>query len=359
MEVKLRQRKGKNKTALNLAIWEPQVRQWRIEPLKLYIYPGRERKAQNDETLALAKTIQMKRQAELQAGEYGLVADHKRKGDFVLFFENLAKEKDRNWVHSARYLKLFSPAPIPFQSMNENWLLDFQKFLLKRISQNTAWMVITRIRAGIKIALRKRLIQHNFLERIDPKEKIHFKQGPRTFLTADEIQRLFNTPFDHPDLQRAFMFSVFTGLRYSDICKLTWKNIEKDYICFIQQKTGDPERLPLNESAKKILFDRDDKIIKIEPEQKVFRMLTPTRTNFLLRSWAKKAGLKKHLTFHVGRHTYAFLLLTNGVPLYDVSKALGHKSVAMTEVYAHMVPAELKKRIDDLLPSFDLERGAK
>ncbi|MCX6556428.1 MAG: hypothetical protein NTW95_03205, partial [Candidatus Aminicenantes bacterium] len=92
MEVKLRERKGKKKTALNLAIWESQGRKWRIEPLKLYLYPGRDRKAQNDETLALAKTIQARRQAELQAGEYGMVAAHKRKGDFILFFEKLADE---------------------------------------------------------------------------------------------------------------------------------------------------------------------------------------------------------------------------------------------------------------------------
>lgn len=359
MEVKLRERKGKKKTALNLAIWEPQGRKWRIEPLKLYLYPGRDRKAQNDETLALAKTIQAKRQAELQSGEYGLVADHKRKGDFILFFENLANEKDGNWRHAAKILKQYSPQPVAFQSMNENWILDFQKFLLKKFSQNTAWLLITKIRAGIKIALRKGFIRNNFLEKINPNEKIHFKQNKRTFLTADEIQRLFNTPCSNQDLQRAFMFSIFTGLRYSDICALTWRNIEKDFISLTVKKTDESERLPLNKSAKKILFDRDEKIIQMEPEQKVFKMLAPSSTNTALEIWARKAGIKKHLTFHVGRHTYAFLLLTSGIGLYDVSKALGHKSINMTLIYAHSLPAELKQRIDDKLPSFDLERGAK
>jgi len=356
MEVKLRKREGKKKTALNLAIWEPQGRKWRIEPLKLYLYPGRDRKAQNDETLALAKISQAQRQAELQAGEYGLIPEHKRKEDFILFFEKLADEKDRNWRQAARVLKIYSLHPIAFQSLNENWLLDFQKYLLKEKGHNMAWLIETKVRAGIKIALRQRLIRFDFLPMAPP---IPFQQKQRTFLNADEIQRLANTPFENENLKRAFMFSVFTGLRYSDICALTWRNIEKDYICFTQQKTGEPERLPLNSSAKKILFDRDEKIIRLDLDQKVFNMLTPTRTNQLLRIWARKAGIEKHLTFHVARHSYAFLLLTSGIGLYDVSKALGHKSVTMTEVYAHMVPAELKKRIDDMLPSFDLERGAK
>lgn len=359
MEVKLRERKGKNKTALNLAIWNPQGRKWRIEPLKLYLYPGRDRKAQNDETLALAKTQQARRQAELQAGEYGLIPDHKRKGDFILFFEKLANEKDGNWQHAAKILKQYSPQPIAFQAMNENWILDFQKYLLKKFSQNTAWLLITKIRAGIKIALRKGFIRNNFLEKINPNEKIHFKQNKRTFLTADEIQKLFNTPCSNQDLQRAFMFSIFTGLRYSDICALTWRNIEKDFISLTVKKTDEPERLPLNQSAKKILFDRQEKIIPMNPDQKVFKMLAPSSTNYGLKIWARKAGIAKHLTFHVGRHTYAFLLLTSGVSLYDASKALGHASINMTMIYAHMVPEELKKRIDDKLPSFDLERGAK
>jgi len=352
MEVKLRERKGKNKTALNLAIWNPQGRKWRIEPLKLYLYPGRDRKAQNDETLALAKTIQANRQSELQAGEYGLIPDHRRRGDFILFIEKLAKEKDTNWQQAARYLKMFSPAPISFQALNENWLLDFQKFLLKKFAHNTAWLFETKIRAGIKIALRQRLIRFDFLPMAPA---IRFQQKQRTFLNADEIQRLFNTPCENENLKRAFMFSVFTGLRYSDIRALTWRNIEKDFISLTVKKTGEPERLPLNQNAKQILFD--EKIIN--PDRQVFKIPAPYRTNQLLRIWARKAGIDKHLTFHVGRHTYAFLLLTSGIGLYDVSKALGHKSINMTMIYAHLLPAELKKRIDDKLPNFNLERGAK
>ncbi len=364
MEVKLRQRKRKNKISLNLAYWvkERQVfktgktksGKWRIEPLRLYLYPGRDRKAQNDETLAFAKTLQVQRQAELQAGEYGLIPEHKRRGDFILFFEKLADEKDKNWRQAARVLKKYSPQPIAFQSLNEMWLLDFQKYLLKEKKNNMSWLIEGKIRAGIKIALRQRLIRSNFLPMAP---SIKYQQGPKTFLDSGEIQRLIDTPFEKEFLKRAFLFSCFTGLRYSDVKKIIWRNVETDFISFVSKKTKQPERLPLNAYAKQILSEQKGKVI--DPDANIFPMLSPAQTNSLLRKWARKAGIGKHLHFHVGRHTFAFLLLNSGVGVYDAQKAMAHKNISTTMVYAHMVPTELKKRIDDLLPHFDLERGAK
>ena len=138
---------------------------------------------------------------------------------------------------------------------------------------------------------------------------------------------------------------------------LTWKNIEDGFIKFTQRKTGEPERLPLNVTAKGILEGRKGKII--DPAGKIFAMGGDHhKINLTLREWAKIARVEKHLTFHVGRHSYAFMLLTAGVGLYDTSKALGHKTVRMTESYAHLVPEELKKKIDEKLPVFDIG-GAK
>ena len=64
-----------------------------------------------------------------------------------------------------------------------------------------------------------------------------------------------------------------------------------------------------------------------------------------LKPWVKAAGITKHVTYHVSRHTFATMLLTLGADLYTVSKILGHQSIRMTEVYAKIVD---KKKIETM-----------
>jgi len=56
-----------------------------------------------------------------------------------------------------------------------------------------------------------------------------------------------------------------------------------------------------------------------------------------LKRWAKRAGISKTVSFHVGRHTFATLGLANGIDLYVMSKLLGHRRVETTEIYAKVI----------------------
>ena len=356
MEVKLRERGGKRKTTLSLAIWNPDARRWSYEKLRLYLYRGAGYEEQNKETRKLAEIIRTKRQAEIHSGDFGLIPEHKKRGDFVLFFDGLANERDANWKQTLRVLRRYTKGPLSFRALDASWLVDFQRNLKKNYANNSAWLFASKVRAAIKIAVQKRLIQRNFLIEAPP---IRYQQTQRTFLTAEEIEKLANTPCENNELKRAFLFSCFSGLRYSDVSALTWRNIEKNYIRFTQKKTGEPERLPLTTTARQILFPEDEKIISIESDKKIFDMLTAARNNQILKIWAKQAGIDKNITFHVARHSYAFLLLTSGVDLYDTSKALGHRSINMTMIYAHLIPEQLRKKIDEKLPTFNINIGAK
>ena len=73
------------------------------------------------------------------------------------------------------------------------------------------------------------------------------------------------------------------------------------------------------------------------------------RTNEILSRWAEQAGIAKHITFHVARHTHATMLLTLGADLYTVSKLLGHTNIQTTQIYARLVD-ESKKKAIDLIP---------
>lgn len=95
------------------------------------------------------------------------------------------------------------------------------------------------------------------------------------------------------------------------------------------QKTKTQATLPLSDEALSYCG---------EPGRgMVFKGLTRAHTREPVKKWLKDAGIKKKITFHGLRHTYATLLITNGTDIYTVSKMLTHKNMATTQVYAEVV----------------------
>lgn len=170
----------------------------------------------------------------------------------------------------------------------------------------------------------------------------------RSYLTLEEVRRLAETPCRVDGLKHAFLFACFCGLRYSDIRALTWKSIRdmgdgRLQIEIIQQKTQEAVYLPLSENAVAQLPARGN------AEDAVFK-LPRGHTGEAVAAWAAAAGIEKHVTFHVARHTCATLLLTFGADLYTVSKLLGHTNVKTTQVYAKIVD-EKKRAAVELIPT--------
>lgn len=109
-------------------------------------------------------------------------------------------------------------------------------------------------------------------------------------------------------------------------------------VTVVMQKTQKPIYIPLGANAEKWLPKRGNE------DDLVFPGIPPSPTaERMLAAWAKAAGLSKHVTFHVARHTHATLLLTYGADIYTVSAILGHKNVTTTQIYAKIVD---QKRID-------------
>lgn len=141
-------------------------------------------------------------------------------------------------------------------------------------------------------------------------------------------------------MRQATLFSALTGLRFSDIYKLTWEEIQRSreqgcYIRFRQKKTGSPETLPISEEAFEILGGRG------KGADKVFDELHDWHCNHV-KKWVKAAGIDKKITFHSFRHAYATLQLTLGTDIFTVSKMLGHRDLKTTQIYAKIIDA--KKR---------------
>ena len=169
------------------------------------------------------------------------------------------------------------------------------------------------------------------------------------YLTLDEVRKLAATECHYPSVKRAFLFSCLTGLRRSDIIRLTWGQVFKQgkftRIIFTQKKTTQQEYLDITQEAAELMGERRN------PSEKVFDDIhAPTSTNETIRKWCMAAGITKDITFHCARHTFATMMLDLGTDIYTVSKLLGHRQLSTTQIYAKVMDKNKQEAISNIPP---------
>ena len=215
----------------------------------------------------------------------------------------------------------------------------------KQLSTTTCRMFVNYFGSSLAKAVRDGLIEQNLFLLLEAKEKPQKRVAEREFLTIEEIKKVMNTPCRYELVKKAFLFSCFTGLRYSDMKALNWSEIHKaadgktEYIDHIQVKTKDRVTIPLSEETKKWMPKREEGI------DNIFHNLTITSTTVevVLKEWMEAAGITKHITYHMRRHTTASLAISAGADISAVKDVLGHGSITSTEVYAKVA---LEKKIE-------------
>lgn len=166
----------------------------------------------------------------------------------------------------------------------------------------------------------------------------------RTFLMADEIYSLYefyNSTFINETLKNIlarFLFSCFTGLRISDVTAISAENIVNDVLIFFSQKTGKLQRIQLNKSA--LSFIGNETLFSGE--------YTEQHINRELKDIAKACGIKKNVTFHVARHTFATNFLICGGRIEELQKLLGHSDIKETMIYVHIVHSITDRHIHNM-----------
>ncbi len=189
-------------------------------------------------------------------------------------------------------------------------------------------------------AVRDGVINQNPLHTLSASEKPQIPQSKREFLSIEEVKALISTDCDLPIVKQAFLFSCFCGLRVSDVEALTWGMISKDngnYVCnIVMKKTKEQLYLPLSKETLKWLPNRGE----AKDQDKVFPLPSDSCVYKYLQQWVRAAGITKHVSFHVSRHTFATMMISLGSDLYTVSKLLGHTNIKVTEVYAKLVNAK-------------------
>ena len=232
-------------------------------------------------------------------------------------------------------------------SLTEKVILKFKEYMRELGNcENT----ILKTLACLKILINK-LIAVGKLE-ANPFARIRIGKihSNRKYLTVEELRWLYtsfiaqHSHLSRPefDAMQAFLFSCYTGLRYSDLKSLTSAEVKDGAIRKRMHKTGDSVYVPLTSQAQTLIG-----LAGHSKDGKVLRVTENTYFNRHLRAAATKLGFTKHLHCHLARHTFATTCLTIGISLEITSKLLGHRSIATTMIYAKYVDkvldAEMQK----------------
>ena len=330
----------------------------RREHLKIRIYEKPKtahEKEVNRIGKAKADSIRSQREIQFMNKSFDFKDKLSSKMDFLAYFLAKARKRNQskgnydNWYGAYKYLSLYTGGTCKFGDVDEKFCEGFKSFLstVKSIksetvglAQNSQVSYFNKFKAAVKEAFEDRLFAVNPILRV---KGIPQAETQREYLTLEELKAINETECDPPVLKRAAIFSALTGLRWSDMIKLTWRDVqhsEQDgyFIRFIQQKTRGIETLPIPEQAYEQFGERGD------PDDRIFTGLKYSAyTNVQLSRWILSAGITKKITFHCFRHTYATLQLTMGTDIYTVSKLLGHRHIKTTEVYGKVID---KKKID-------------
>ena len=301
-------------------------RKRRYEFLKLYLVPetSAEARAQNEHTLKAANAIKSQRIIDITNKKPPLVLSEKGKMrliDWMDVYMEQRKQKGKRGlepsVHSTVVqLQKYDP---------KARLCDVDKEFLDGFVEYMTKVAKTR---RTKTPFAKKTIKTYVGYIISALGE----QKKREYLTIDEVRLLIATPC-REDVKVPFLFSCFCGLRLGDMRSLLWKNVieegEKVHLEVCQRKTGNMLYLPLSTQAQGYLPEQ-----RGDAEEHVFTIPHTTTLDVVLKRWAKAAGVKKNLCYHMSRHTFATMELTLGADLYTTSQLLGHRDVETTQVYA-------------------------
>lgn len=183
------------------------------------------------------------------------------------------------------------------------------------------------------------------------------RQYHKEYLTCEELTAFLKAKLSSKHLEKVrdvFVFSCFTGLAYIDVAGLTQDNIRKSFdgnlwIMTKRQKTNTDVNVPLLDIPKMILKKYKGKL----PNGKILPIISNQKLNAYLKEIADVCGIKKNLTFHLARHTFATTTtLSKGVPIETVSKMLGHTNIETTQIYARITNSKIGSDMQGLDKKF-------
>lgn len=350
------------------------------ESLKIYLWVAPRTQAERDtnrDNLQLAEQIRQNKIKDItiaRAEEDGLdiakyVDKRKQRANFLKVFEKYLEDynkKDERMIKLAlnRFKSFLEDTPkyggykeriLPGE-LTKFMIKDFTEYLQSKSKGEGALTIYKRFKKVVKYAVEKGYLKSNPCDGISIKVDDQILR--KDILSIDEMQTLINTKYkeQNEEVRRAFIFSLYCGLRFCDVNELEFDNVDysNKLLKFEQNKTKGHSSasgvvIPLNDSLL-LLIGKKDKGAK---DNFIFHLPSHNACLKALRSWTKKAGIDKHITWHCARHSFAVNILNNGANIKTVASLLGHSGLKHTEKYTRAIDS-LKEQAINSLPELNL-----
>ncbi len=276
----------------------------------------------------------------------------------------------KNYKTTTKYLTAFltkkmKTSDVYLEQIGYSFIIDFEQFLRKKenhlskqsLTNNGIMKHIERLNKLMNLAVKLKWIKENPFVNYDVK----FNKYDSPFLSSTELQQLGEVELEsetHRKVRDIFVFGCYAGLSYIDIKNLTKNNIVygidgKKWVSFYREKSNTPTKVPLLHKALDIL----EKYIDFDTTNRLLPVYSNQKMNQHIKEIAIICEIKKKLTSHVARHTFATTVtLSNGVPIETVSKLLGHSKLSTTRIYARVLEHKVGKDIALLQNILDTDK---
>jgi len=243
---------------------------------------------------------------------------------------------------------------INLEDIKLTFLIQFEMFLRLeyKVKPNTSMKSAKDLKQVLKYGMIMEYVQRNVFEPFQSS----YRPPKREVLSMEELRRIYRKNFSISRLEEVkdcFLFSCYTGYAYVDAKSLRPDNVTKGFdgepwIIRERSKTNCAENVPLLPIALEII----DKY-KSHPYCIDNNLLLPINSNRCYNAYLKEiadiCGIKKRLTTHIARHTFATtVLLTNDVPMETAMELLGHTDIRTTQIYGKIVQKKISKDMDRL-----------
>lgn len=259
---------------------------------------------------------------------------------------NLGRISNETWrshmCHS-RILERYQSV-VRFNELDKEYLERFEAWLRHRCGYNinTVWAIMKDFKSyarraneqGISVNIES--VSKFRLPR--PQARITYLK-PAELAKLEEYYRSATIREAQHQVLRYFLFSCYTGVRHSDISVLSWANIDDDMLDFEPKKTSNLQkrvRVPLAGRAFNLIQNRKGRL---------FDCFTDQANNRLLKDIGIECGIRKNITYHVSRHTFATEFLRRGGAVQVLQKLLGHRNIETTMIYVHVNDDDMREQM--------------
>ncbi|WP_136469000.1 site-specific integrase [Flagellimonas onchidii] len=281
----------------------------------------------------------------------------------------------KNYYSTQRCIKKFleeelKVKDITLKKLNYGFIIDFEQYVRKYkpstrmgCTNNGAMKHMERLKKISKLGVRLEWLEKDPFVNF----KLRFEKTERQFLTERDLCLIEETTFKKSSTEQIkdlFIFACYTGLSFIDVEGLKAKHLVKgidgnNWLYTKRTKTEEPLRIPLLPKALEIIekYQEEPQIIE---EGGLLPRYSNQMINRTLKEIADACGIRKKMTFHTARHTFATsVTLSNGVPIETVSKLLGHTKLSTTQLYARVLQKKVGEDMQELMELYRSKTGSK